>query len=107
VWTVSWHKDADLELNKLPVPERVAMLHAIDKLMALGPQLPFPHQSSVRGTQGLRELRPRGGRSPWRAFYQRQGDAFVIGAVGPEAQVDQRGFDKAVRDASARLERQQ
>jgi hypothetical protein len=83
------------------------MLHAVDKLKALGPRLPYPHQSSVRGAHGLRELRPRGGRSPWRAFYQRHGNVFVIGAVGPEAQVDQRGFDKAVRDALARLEGEQ
>jgi hypothetical protein len=71
MWQVGWHKDADLELNKLPAPERVAMIHATDKLKALGPRLPYPHQSSIRGVQGLRELRPRGGRSRWRAFYQR------------------------------------
>jgi hypothetical protein len=104
MWQVGWHKDADLELNKLPAPERVAMIHAADKLKALGPRLLYPHQSSIRGVQGLRELRPRGGRSRWRAFYQRQGDVFVIGAVGPEAEVDPRGFDRAIRDALARLE---
>jgi phage-related protein len=104
MWQVGWHKDADLELNKLPAPERVAMIHAADKLKALGPRRPYPHQSSIRGVQGLRELRPRGGRSRWRAFYQRQGDVFVIGAVGPEAEVDPLGFDRAIRDALARLE---
>ena len=107
MWVVGWHKDADLELDKLPIPERVAMLHAVDKLEALGPRLPYPHQSSIRGVQGLRELRPRGGRSRWRAFYQHQGDTFVIGAIGPEADVDPRGFDRAARDALIRLEGEQ
>jgi phage-related protein len=105
MWRVDWHNDASLELSKLPVSERVALIHASTKLQALGPRLPYPHQSNLRGVQGLRELRPRGGRSRWRAFYQRQGDVFVIGAVGPEAQVDPRGFDKAVRDALVRLEK--
>ena len=52
----------------------------------------------------LRELRPRGGRSPWRALYERHGSAFVIAAVAPEAEVNSRGFDRAVRLARRRLE---
>jgi hypothetical protein len=34
----------------------------------------------------------------------RRGDTFVIAAVAPEAQVDRRGFDRAVRIARRRLE---
>lgn len=79
-------------------------MNAIEKLKALGPALPFPHQSDVRGAEGLRELRPRAGRSPWRAFYRRFGDVFVIAAVGPEAEVDPRGFERAVRVAATRLD---
>jgi hypothetical protein len=47
------------------------MWRAVDKLRELGPHLPFPHASAVRGNEGagLRELRPRAGRSPWRAIY--------------------------------------
>lgn len=47
--------------------------------------LGFHHTSAVQGFAGLRELRPRAGRSPWRAMYQRVGDVFVIAAIGPEA----------------------
>jgi hypothetical protein len=36
-------------------------------------------------------------------LYGRVGDAFVILAIGPEALVDRRGFDRAVRDAGRRL----
>jgi hypothetical protein len=89
----------------VPTQERKAIDNAVDKLAALGPALPFPHSSKVMGDAGgaLRELRPRAGRSPWRCIYQRVGDAFVIGAVGPEAQHDRAGFEKAVRQAKRRL----
>ena len=103
MWRVLYHPEAEDELDRLPVPERVAVLHAVDKLAALGPDLHYPHQGEVRGGGGLRELRPRAGRSPWRAFYRQFGKAFVIGAVGPEAQVDNRGFSRAVRLANERL----
>jgi hypothetical protein len=76
----------------------------VEKLTVLGPTLPYPHQSAVRGSTGLRELRPRSARSPWHGLYGRIGDVFVIAAIAPEAQVDRRGFDRAVRAAEARLE---
>ena len=57
----------------------------------------------MRGTQRLRELRPRVGRSPWRALHRQVGEAFVVAAIGPEAQSDPRGFDRAVRKALERL----
>ena len=40
--------------------------------------------------------------SPWRAFYRRIGDVFVIAAVGAEA--DPRGFARAVTNALTRLQ---
>jgi len=71
----------------VPATERNALLHAVEKMVAFGPVLGFPHTSAVQGFPGLRELRPRGGRSPWRAMYQRVGEVFVIAAIGPEAQL--------------------
>lgn len=41
--------------------------------------------------------------SAWRCIYERIGDVFVIGAIGPEAQKDKAGFDSAVSTAKARL----
>jgi hypothetical protein len=38
-----------------------------------------------------------------RPLYQRFADTFVIVAVGAEAQVDSRRFDRAVRSATSRL----
>jgi len=80
------------------------MANAVRKLEAMGPRLGYLHSSDVRDAERLRELRPRGGRSPWRGLYRRVGsDAFVIAAIAPEAQVDRRRFAGAVTTASARL----
>jgi hypothetical protein len=104
-WRVLYHPDAAAERAKLPPNERSAMGHAVEKLEALGPRLGFPHSSAIQTATDLRELRPRGGRSPWRAFYrQMTPDAFVIGAVGPEAQHDPRGFARAVAAGERRLD---
>jgi hypothetical protein len=102
---VRFLREADAELNELPAAERVAMRHAVEKLRALGTALPFPHQSSVIGADQLRELRPRAGRSPWRALYRQISDEFVVGAVAPEAKSNRRGFSRAVQAAETRLAR--
>jgi hypothetical protein len=96
-YKVVWHPDADAELRLAPVADQVAMLHAAQKLSAEGPNLRFPHQSAVHGDEGkgLRELRPRSGRSVWRPLYRRVADMYVIVAVGPEAEVDAAGFAAA------------
>ncbi len=105
-YTVLWHPDAAVERDAAwPKREGVAMQNAVDKLKAAGPTLAFPHSSSVQGSplHGLRELRPRAGRSRWRPLY-RQIDktTFVILAVAPEAQIDKRGFSSSVALAVAR-----
>jgi hypothetical protein len=104
-WPVRYHPEARLEADAVPAQERKAIDNAVDKLAALGPRLAFPHSSKIMGDAGgsLRELRPRAGRSPWRCVYERIGDVFVIGAVGPEAKKDRAGFDRAVAAAKARL----
>jgi hypothetical protein len=57
---VAYHPDADIELTLLPAAEQVAIVHAVEKLQALGPGLGHPHSSAVRSAVSLRELRPRG-----------------------------------------------
>lgn len=90
------------ELRRLSVQEHTAMLQAILTLRAIGTALGYPHTSQVKGTK-LRELRPRAGRSPWRALYRQGGNILVIGAIGPEAKSDRRGFDRAVDLAEQRI----
>jgi hypothetical protein len=102
--TVDWDEGALAELRGLPVAERGAVLNAVAKLEAFGDQLGWPHTSQVKGSRsGIRELRPRAGRSAWRVLYRRVAGAMVVLAVGPEAEHDQRGFDRAVRRAEERL----
>ncbi|GAA2900712.1 hypothetical protein Acy02nite_85260 [Actinoplanes cyaneus] len=103
-WRVVLHPEAELELAKLPGAGAAAMLHAAEKLTALGPTLQFPHASNVNGAGKLRELRPRAGNSPWRRLYRRVRDVFVIAAIAPEATCDHRGFARAARAAEQRLE---
>lgn len=95
--------EADAEMDQLPVRERQAIRNAIEKLGQIGDGLGYPHSSQVQGSL-LRELRPRAGRSPWRAFYQRQLDGtFIVAAIGPEAMHNRRGFDRTVILAERRL----
>jgi hypothetical protein len=103
MWVVAYLPEAERERTALPKGERSALINADAKLGAYGPQLGYPHTSAVRGAESLRELRPRAGRSAWRALYRQVGQVFVVAAVGPEAQVDPRGFDRAVRRALERL----
>jgi hypothetical protein len=103
-YRVDWDQDANQEAMHLPVGERRALMNAVAKLEAFGDQLGTPHTSQVKASRfGIRELRPRAGRSPWRALYRRVVDRLVVLAVGPEAQHDKRGFDRAVRLAEERL----
>lgn len=91
----------------MDVREQVAMQRAVAKLQALGSRLGFPHQSAIRGadnTVGLRELRPRAGRSRWRLLYSAlRTDTFIVLAIAPEAHVSKRRFRTAVVKASARF----
>jgi hypothetical protein len=103
MWSVMYLPEAEQERAALPKPERAALINADAKLGAYGPMLGYPHTSAVRGAEGLRELRPRAGRSAYRALYRQVGRVFVVAAVGPEAQSDPRGFDRAVRRAQERL----
>ncbi|MDQ2708891.1 MAG: type II toxin-antitoxin system RelE/ParE family toxin [Actinomycetota bacterium] len=102
-WHVVYTVEARQEFNQLSHREQTAMSHAVDKLAAAGPNLPYPHSSAVQGADRLRELRLRAGRSSWRGLYRRVGEVFIIAAIGPEAQADKRGFIRAVSAAEARL----
>jgi hypothetical protein len=99
--------EAALEYAALPEREQDALESGFAKLAALGEAVPFPHASAVRSVRGLRELRPRAGRCRWRAFFRRVADVIVVAAIGPEAEVDPRGFQRAVHAAALRLAREE
>ena len=52
-WDVVIHPDATTELDALAPSEQASVLHAIEKLIALGPLLAFPHQSHVEGERSI------------------------------------------------------
>jgi hypothetical protein len=108
-WKVAWHPKALEEKNAIEdAAERVAIAHVIEKLEVDGPALRSPHQSAVMGDEGsgLRELRPRRGRSRWRPIYRRVEERlFAVLSVGPEAEIDEAGYASAARLAKQRLKR--
>lgn len=105
MWTVRYLPEAEVEQGELPPVEQVALRNAVLKLENAGPGLGSPHSSKVQGAEKLRELRPRTGRSPWRALYRQYGNTFVIAAVCAEAQADPRKFNRGVTAAERRLEK--
>jgi len=98
------HPEAGREFRALDQRERKAMENAMTKLRKYGGDLAFPHSSRIRGPGRLRELRPRAGRSRWRALYRIEAGVAHIGAIVPEAGVDRRGFRTGVARATQRLE---
>jgi hypothetical protein len=60
--------------------ERRAIFNAVEKLRELGERLAPPHMKVLQGEAagGLCELRPRQGRSDWRALYRRFGATYVV-----------------------------
>lgn len=107
IFDVLYLPEGEAELNAIKDrKERVAIVNAVEKLKQLGPQLSYPHSSQVKGEhgKGLRELRPRAGRSPWRALYRQvTADTFVIVAVVPEAEQNERLFRRGAKNAQERL----
>lgn len=87
--------------------ERAALEQAVSVLSSYGGRAPFPWSSAVRGpdARGLRELRPRGGRSRWRLLYRQMDGVALVLALAPEATADPRGFRRAVTTANRRWER--
>lgn len=96
------HPKVEPEYHALEPREAVAVDNAIARGHRV--RIALPTQQHIQGAEDLRELRPRGGRSRTRVLYRRIGAVFVIGAIGPEAAVDPKGFKRAVREAEQRLD---
>jgi hypothetical protein len=103
-WTVVYHEQAVVEFEALrDKKQRKAVLTIVSILRQIGPKIVEPHAKPVRGTNGLRELRPGGGKVTVRPLYARVDEReFVILAIGPDAVVDASGFRSAVNRARSR-----
>ncbi len=87
--------------------EEVAIRHAFEILAIEFDQLGHPWSSAIRtkAVIGLRELRPRRGRSLYRVLYRRDSQGLYLLALAPEAQSNPRGFRRAVEIATIRAMR--
>ena len=102
-WLVEYHYKAVEEYAALKdAKQKKGVLTVADILRQVGPKITEPHAKPVKGTKGLYELRPSGGRALVRPLYVRRGDVFKIVAIAPEAQVDPSGFASAVDRARRR-----
>jgi hypothetical protein len=81
--------------------ERKAIFNAVDKLRQIGEQLAPPHMKPLQGAHagGLRELRPRQGRSDWRPIYVRRANLYIVVAIDRHD-----NFDALVARAQQRAE---
>jgi hypothetical protein len=103
-WSVAYHDGAVQEYASFKdAKDRKKVLTVVALLRELGPKLIKPHSDQVHGTNKLRELRPGGGKALIRPLYAQVDQThFVIFAVAPEAQVNESGFDAAVKRAVKR-----
>lgn len=101
--SVIYDPDAVVELLAMKSKEEHrALLNAVRKLGEVGERLGPPHMKPLKGDRAasLRELRPRQGRSDWRAVYRRAGDFYVILAIDRH-----KNFESLIERAQARAER--
>jgi hypothetical protein len=101
--TVIYDPDAVVDLLAMKSKEEHrALLDAVRKLGELGEQLGPPHMKPLKGDRAaaLRELRPRQGRSDWRAIYRRADGFYVILAIDRHKE-----FAALIERAQARAER--
>jgi hypothetical protein len=102
------HPGFDVEMAALLLREpreHRAVTRTISRLLQFGDALRFPDSSSVRSSsvRGLRELRPRRGRSRWRPLYVITAGGIQLAALAPEATRDPVGYRRAVDRAAQRL----
>jgi len=76
MWDVVYLPEAESERLMLPKVERNALIYAVEKLEAFGPQLGYPPTSAVRSYSARISGSRRSSAWTWRAF--RSSDIFGI-----------------------------
>lgn len=70
VWEVEYTDELEAWWDSLSPDEQESVDYTVRLLEEMGPALPFPHSSSIRGSRhGLRELRIQHGGAPYRVLY--------------------------------------
>jgi hypothetical protein len=91
-WIVVYYEQAVVEFEALrDRKQRKGVLTIVSILRQIGPKIVEPKR--VKGTSGLLELRPGGGKVIVRPVYARVDERqFVILAIGPDVVVDAAGL---------------
>ena len=93
-----WHPEAQAELEQMDEADQQAVAQVVAKVEATTDGLKWKSSKALSNPQGLFELRPKGGLSPWRPLYMRMGrNVFLILTLARKE-----GFDHGVARAMAR-----
>jgi len=87
-------------VQKLAIKIRAKVFRTIELLERFGPQRPAPHTKTLKGCDGLKELRVKLGNNIVRLFYfHDKGKVYVLtsGYVKKAQKTNRREIDRAVR----------
>jgi hypothetical protein len=100
-WEVEYTDEFARWWDTLSEYEQIALAASVRQLEDLGPMLPFPHSSSVRGSRHgvMRELRIRSGGKPVRVFYAFDERRTALLLVGGKKGGNKRFYDQFLRVA--------
>ena len=87
-------------IEKLAIKMRAKVLRTIGLLEEFGPQLPAPHSKTLKGCNGLKELRVKLGNNIVRLFYfHHKGKTYVVtsGYVKKTQKTNQQEIGRALR----------
>jgi hypothetical protein len=100
-WTVENTDEFTEWWNELAEAQQEDITATAELLMELGPNLPFPHSSSIENSRHghMRELRVQSGGRPIRIFYAFDPRRSAILLIGGDKTGDNRFYERMIRIA--------
>lgn len=97
-WNLEVTDECRTWLEALDEEDFDAVHYSVDLLVEHGPQLGFPHSSSINGSRHthMRELRVQSGRRPIRVFYAFDPRRAAILLIGGDKSDDKRFYDRLI-----------
>ena len=94
-WEVEFTDEFERWWDEMDGEVQVAIDAAVELLMTLGPQLPFPHSSGIRQSRHghMRELRVQHGGRPYRVLYAFDPRRSAILLLGGDKVGDDRWYE--------------
>lgn len=102
-WDVEYTDEFEAWWETLDEPEQDSVAASVGMLEELGPRLPFPHSSGVRGSKHshMRELRVQHAGRPYRVFYAFDPRRSAILLLGGDKTGDDLFYERMVPRADA------